>query len=280
MGSTEDRPGGMTPAPGDPAQTYEDYFVRYQFRPWAGELLARAEPVAGERVLDVACGTGVVARTAARDVPGLGRVAGLDPSPAMLAVARAASAAEGLDIEWVEGSAGELPFPDEAFDLVVIQQGLQFVPDKVAAVGEFLRVLRPGGRVVSATWMSLDHHPLRRALAGAIERHVGRPVMGLPFSFGERDALAALFGGAGFDPVTTERVERAVRYPDPSRWVELTVMSAAAAVPELGAMGVAARAAMVAAVRDELAGPLRDATEGGEVVVETLARVVTARRPG
>ncbi len=275
MGSTEDRPGGVTPSPGDPAQTYEDYFVRYQFRPWAGELLARAEPVAGERVLDVACGTGTVARTAALGVPGLGRVVGLDPSPAMLSVARTASLAEGLDIEWVEGSAGELPFPDGAFDLVVIQQGLQFVPDKVAAVGEFFRVLRPEGRVVSATWMSLDHHPLRRALAGAIERHAGRPVMGLPFSFGDRDALAALFGGAGFDPVTTERVERAVRYPDPSRWVEMTVMSAAAAVPELARLDAAGMDALIAAVELEMEETLRRYADGAGLALPSVASVGT-----
>jgi len=282
MGPTDSQPdeASRSPLPGNPAQTYEDYFVRYQFRPWAGEVLTRAEPVAGERVLDVACGTGVVARMVAGEVEGIGRVVGLEPSPAMLAVARAESAAEGLDIEWVEGSAGAMPFLDGSFDLVTIQQGLQFVPDREEALAEVRRVLRPGGRVVSATWLSLEHMPFRAAVAAAIERAAGHPAMARPFSAGDRETLVALFEAAGFDPVTVQRVDRTNRYPDPGRFVELNVMSAAAAVPELAMMTARDRAAMIAAVRAELVDTIRDATEGNEVVVPQATHIVVAGRPG
>ena len=269
-----------TRSAGDPARTYEDYFVRFQFRPWARDLVSRAAPMAGERVLDVACGTGVVARMVAGEIDGIGRVVGLDPSPAMLAVARAESAAEGLNIEWVEGSAGAMPFPDASFDLVTIQQGLQFVPDREEALAEVRRVLRPGGRVVSATWLSLEHMPFRAAVAAAIERAAGHPAMARPFSAGDRDTLVALFVSAGFDPVTVERVDRTNHYPDPDRFVELNVMSATAAVPELAMMTATDRAAMITAVRTELVDTIRAATEGNEVVVPQATHIVVARRPG
>ncbi len=143
------------PQPGptsNPAQTYEKYFVPYKFRPWTEELLERAMPQPGERVLDVACGTGIVARMVAQRTNGQAQLAGLDLSPAMLEVARSASEREGLEIAWHEGSASALPFPDGSFDLVLVQQGLQFFPDKAAAAGEMYRVLAPNGRAVTSTW--------------------------------------------------------------------------------------------------------------------------------
>src|SRR5690606_5960003 len=121
---------------GNPAQTFEDFYVPSVFRPWTSEILDRARPQAGARVLDVACGTGIVARMVAQQLKGDARVAGVDYNPAMLEVARSASARENVEIEWVEGNAENLPFPDASFDLVLVQQGLQFVSDKARAVGE------------------------------------------------------------------------------------------------------------------------------------------------
>ena len=264
----------------NPAQIYEDYFVPAQFRPWTEDLLARANPHAGERVLDVACGTGIVARMVAQGVNGLGRVVGLDPSPAMLGVARSAAEGEGLAIEWFEGSAESLPFPDASFDLVLVQQGLQYFGDKAAAVGELYRVLAPGGRVATATWTEIADNPFFVAFAEVVQRHLGTPAMHTPFSLGDRDALRSLFVAAGFETVEIERVRRTVRFPAPDRFVDLGVAGASAAVPALQAMNAAERAALTDAIRADMAAPLRDYSDGDEVAFPLEAHIVLARKSG
>jgi ubiquinone/menaquinone biosynthesis C-methylase UbiE len=136
------------PSP-NPAETYEAYFVPNLFGPWTAVLLDAARPAPGARVLDVACGTGIAARTVAPRVGARGRVVGLDLSPAMLSVARRVGLPPGAaPVAWVRGSAQALPFPAPTFDLVLCQQGLQFFPNGAAAVREMRRVLRPGGRAV------------------------------------------------------------------------------------------------------------------------------------
>src|SRR5215470_6682796 len=126
---------------GSAAELYERYLVPAVTALWAADLVWRAAPQRGERVLDVACGTGVVARLAARTM-GAGHVVGLDINAEMLAVARAQPAGPA-PIEWREASALQLPFPDRAFDLVLCQLGLQFFPDRARALQEMLRVLVP-----------------------------------------------------------------------------------------------------------------------------------------
>jgi ubiquinone/menaquinone biosynthesis C-methylase UbiE len=107
-------------------ENYERYLVPSIFGPWASDLVEVASPQPGERVVDIACGTGIVARTAAPRVGSGGRVVGLDLSIPMLEAARAAAAAQGASIEWQEGSAVKLPVGDAAFDVAFRQQGLQF----------------------------------------------------------------------------------------------------------------------------------------------------------
>src|SRR4030095_3648080 len=120
----------------NPAEVYERYFGPALFTPWARALLEYAVPQTGERVLDVACGTGIVTRHVAPMVGAAGRVVGLDISPAMLAVARALPVPGGATIEWQEGNALTLALPDAAFDLVLWHQGLQFFPDRAADTRE------------------------------------------------------------------------------------------------------------------------------------------------
>ncbi len=129
------------------------------FGPWAQDLVEVAPPRPGERVLDIACGTGIVARTAAGRVGSGGTVVGLDVSAPMLDVARGIAAGEGLSIEWREGSAMKLPFPDSAFEVVLCQQGLQFFPDRAAALREMHRVLGPGGRLALSVWRPIEGSP-------------------------------------------------------------------------------------------------------------------------
>jgi SAM-dependent methyltransferase len=135
---------------GSAAETYERYMVPAIFGPWAEDLLALAMPTPGERVLDVACGTGVVARLVAQRVAPTGTVVGFDLNPGMLAVARTLPLPQGAKIEWREGNVSAMPFPDASFDLTLCQQGLQFFPDRSAALREMRRVLAPRGRLALA----------------------------------------------------------------------------------------------------------------------------------
>jgi ubiquinone/menaquinone biosynthesis C-methylase UbiE len=134
------------------AEMYEHCPAQYILGPWAPLLVETARPAVGERVLDVACGTGVVARAAARRVGRSGRVVGIDLNPGMIAVAQSLPAIDGAPIEWLERSALDLGLDDASFDVVLCQQGLQFFPDKAVALKEMRRVLAGNGRLALSVW--------------------------------------------------------------------------------------------------------------------------------
>ena len=156
---------------GSAAELYQRYLVPAIAVLWAADLIDRAAPRPGERVLDVACGTGVVSRLAAERT-GSGRVVGLDINADMLAVARSLSPGAGPSIEWYEGSALAMPFPDASFDLCMCQLGLQFFPDRSTAMREMFRVLQTGGRVALSVFSALERTPVSNALAEALDRHL------------------------------------------------------------------------------------------------------------
>ena len=189
------------------AAAYEQYLVPTIFAPAAEGILEALAPQPGERLLDVACGTGVVARQAAPRVAPGGRVCGLDLNDAMLDVARAASAE--TEIDWRQGDAAAMPLPDAAFDVVVCQAALMFMPDPAAALGEMRRVLAPGGRLGLSVFRDGRFNPLYAAFAELLERHVGR-------RRGNHDALAVRGVGGG-RPARTARRRRPARGPDPHR---------------------------------------------------------------
>jgi ubiquinone/menaquinone biosynthesis C-methylase UbiE len=198
------------------AELYERYLVPSLFAPWAASLVEQAALQQGQRVLDVACGTGVVSRLAAPQVGAAGRVVGLDLTPGMLAVARTLSSPVGALIEWQEGSAEALPFPDASFDVVLCQQGLQFFPDRMVALREMRRVLVPGGKLVLSVWRALQHNLFFATLADALARHVSPEVAaasGAPFTLGEAEELRMLVTGAGFADVRVRIAMRLVRWP-------------------------------------------------------------------
>jgi ubiquinone/menaquinone biosynthesis C-methylase UbiE len=147
---------------GNMAERYEEYLVPVIFAPWANELIMHGGLASGDSLLDLACGTGIVARLAARS--GMTATGG-DINPGMLAVAKESAA--GLDATFHSADAQDLPFEDECFDAVICQQGLQFFPDKPAAVSESLRVLKPGGRAVFCTARGLEENPLMQAQVAA-----------------------------------------------------------------------------------------------------------------
>jgi len=149
--------------------------VPAMFSPWGHDLLAVAEPFPAERVLDVACGTGLMARLAAQVVGTKGAVSGLDLNPEMLHVARELPPmAHSARITWIEGDVEAMPLPDAMFDLMLCQQGIQFFPDRPRALNEMLRVLAPGGRALVSVWQGDTAYT--RALADALEPALGRSV--------------------------------------------------------------------------------------------------------
>ncbi len=204
-----------------PGEIYERHMVPAIFATWVPSLLDFAALRPGERVLDLACGTGVVAREAASRVGASGRVVGLDINGGMLARARATSMA----VEWCEGSAMDLQFPVGTFDVVVCQQGLQFFPDESKALREAQRVLVPGGRIAAAVWCGIESSPGHHALALGLERHVGAEAakqLYSVFRLGDPQALQASLESAGFQDVCLRRERKVARFPSPdlfARWM-------------------------------------------------------------
>lgn len=154
-------------------ETYERSMVPAVFGPWASRLVEDADLRPGERVLDVACATGAVAREAARRVGDDGSVTGLDLLPGMLDTARNASVGIKPEIEWVEGDACAMALPDASFDVVFCQQGLQFFPDRAAALAEMRRAARPNARIGIATWGPITDCPMFAAVAFAVGQVIG-----------------------------------------------------------------------------------------------------------
>jgi SAM-dependent methyltransferase len=204
--------------PGSYPETYEALAVPAFFGPFAEDLVDRAAPAAGERVLDVACGTGVVARTVARRSAAVARLCGLDLTEAMLDVARTAPGGEAVD--WIAGDAQALPFEDGAFDLVLSQQGLQFLPDPQAGAGEMHRVLAPGGRALVACWAALERQPLIAAMAGVLAEVLPdlAAMPALPHAMGA-ERLATLFERAGFAEIVLAEHEALTRWASPADFV-------------------------------------------------------------
>ena len=215
---SEDAPGTRQSAP----MVYERYIVPAVFAPWVDALLKLTALGPGECLLDVACGTGIVARNAVRKVGDAGRVVGLDLNPRMLEVAQAVEPS----VQWKEGSAIDLPFPDQSFDVVTCQQGLQFFPDRLKAVSEMRRVLVPGGRLAVSVWCSVECCPGYAAFLQGLERHVGQmavaPTRAI-FSLGDAGKLKSLFEEAQFTEVLIHRDTRTVRFPSPEELVAALV---------------------------------------------------------
>ncbi|HEV7394366.1 MAG TPA: methyltransferase domain-containing protein [Burkholderiales bacterium] len=186
---------------GSGPESYERYQVPSVFEPLARKFLAHMALRPGQRVLDVACGTGIVARLAAKTLGPQGSIVGVDLNPKMLELARAHAPDNGARVEWKEGDAASLPCADADFDVVLCQQGLQFLPDKVTALREMHRVLRPAGRLGLCVWRSVEYSPCHLAIADALRRHVGADTarrFQAPFSFGDAEALKQAVAQAGF----------------------------------------------------------------------------------
>src|SRR6185436_6273038 len=174
------------------AELYERCPARYILGPWAPLLVETARLAAGERVLDVACGTGVVTRAAAERVGRRGRVVGIDLNPGMIAVARSLAAIDDAPIEWLERSALDLGLDGASFDAVLCQQGLQFFPDKPVALREMRRVLDRNGRLALSVWNNVGIYNTAEAGFSDVEVSVSRINVHLPQIALSNGALGAM----------------------------------------------------------------------------------------
>lgn len=228
------------------AEAYEQRFVPALFGQWAPRLVDLAEVTTGDRVLDVACGTGVVAREAVARTGPTGRVSGVDLNPAMIEVAGRVRP----DLDWRVGDAEDLPFADDEFDRVLCQSALFFFPHPDRALGEMARVTARGGTVGLQTYAGLDEQPGYGPFVETVVRHVGdaaRGPLSTYWTWG-RDRLAPALTGAGFEVVRSRSWLGAARFAS----VEALVAVEVDGTPLAGILTPEQRAAVVEDLREVL----------------------------
>lgn len=194
-----------------PAEVYDRYFVPALFQQWSRIILPAARISTGNHILDIACGTGVLACAAALEVGEDGWAVGLDCNPEMLEIARQ----KPVNVHWREGHAESLPFENNSFDAVVSQFGFMFFDDKIAAIQEMQRVLKPQGKMVVAVCDALDHSPGYAVLTELLYRLFGNAVADAfraPFSCGDKDYLYALCAEAGLRTPEIARYDGEVKF--------------------------------------------------------------------
>ena len=251
------------------ARAYEQLHVPALFQQWAPRVLDAAQIEPGQRVLDVACGTGVLSREAVARLGPKGFVAGIDPVPGMLAVA------EQLEprVEWRQGTAESLPYADRTFDAVVSQFGMMFFRDPSKALREMLRVLALGGRLAVAVWDSLENSAAYPIEVELLQRHAGQraaDALRAPFVLGNRDLLARLFESAGMDTVDIATHSGTARFPSVRSMVEADLRG------WLPVMGVVLEENQIERILHEAETALRQYVTGqGEIVFASPAHIVT-----
>lgn len=255
------------------AEMYERSLVGPLFRPWAELVVAQVDPRPGERFLDVACGTGIVARVARERLCGGATIVGIDVNPLMLAVARNAAS----DIDWREGDAGALP-PEagEQFDIVVCQQGLQFFADKPAAVRQMRRALAPGGRLAVSTWRPDEEMPLQHELRRIAERHLGA-IVDRRHAFGLAGPVETLLREAGFHEVRSATQACRVCFSDGQAFIRANAMALMGMSAASKEMSDDQRERILAAIVNDSAAIALANTDGEGLAFETSANVATAR---
>ena len=254
-------------------ENYERFFVPAIGRPLANDLVRVASLRAGERVLDVGCGTGVVTRLAAERVSPGGTVVGVDINPGMLAIARSVTP-PGMGIEWYEASAESMPLPDGSFDVVLCQMSLQFVADRLRGLREMQRVLTSGGRLVLN--VPGPAAPMFEILADSMGRHIAPQAAGFVravFALNEETELEGLLKDAGLRHVNVQAETRELSLPAPRDFLWQYVGS----TPLTAAVAEADDEARSALEREVVAG-WQDFRSGDGMNCPQRVVIATARR--
>jgi len=255
------------------AKAYEELHVPALFRQWTPRVADAAKIGAGQRVLDVGCGTGVLAREAATRVGKGGAIVGVDAGRGFLAVAREIAP----KIDWRAGAAESLPCDDGSFDAVVSQFGLMFFPDRPKAVREMLRVLAPGGRLAVAVWESLENSEAYPIEVELLDRIGGKPAgdaLRAPFVLGDTAALRSLFEDAGVSEVEVSTHLGRGRFPSIRTMVEADLRG------WLPVMGVILDEQTIERILDEAESALAEfVTTDGTVAFDSPAHIVTGSKP-
>ena len=253
------------------ARSYEALFVPALVGQFAPKVADAAGILAGERVLDVACGTGVLARETLKRVGANGSVTGIDPVPGMITVAQQIEPG----VEWRQGKAESLPFSDESFDAVVSQFGLMFM-DRAQAIREMLRVLNSRGRLAVAVWNSLENIPAYAVGAELFERIGGQQAayaLRAPFVLGDADGLCRLFSDAGANLIDVTTHSGTARFPS------IRVMVEADLRGWLPVMGVNLSEQQIRQILDEAEAALASyTTSEGHVRFDVSAHIVTGKK--
>jgi ubiquinone/menaquinone biosynthesis C-methylase UbiE len=260
---------------GTAPEFYERY-VRLIMEPWVRCLVDVAALRPAEHVLDVACGTGFVARLAADRVGAEGRVVGVDLNESMIECARAVSTADPRNaiVEWRTADVADLPLANAAFDVVLCQQGVQFFPDRIQGVREMRRVLRLGGRLAFTVWSAITDSPYSAALVDALERHVSADAgarMRAPYSLHDAAELHSLVASAGFQNVRVRSTIEMTRLPLPAEFVPFHL----AALPiahEVARLAAERRAVLV----EDMTNALRGYVDRDQITVPAGVHIVTA----
>jgi SAM-dependent methyltransferase len=265
--------GGMTDRDALFLGTIPEYYDRclgpFLFEPYAEDLARRVAATPDSRVLELACGTGIATRRLRRALPAGAQLVATDLSDAMIAIAR--EKLSGADVHWRTADASALPFKDGAFDTVVCQFGLMFLPDPARGFSEARRVLRPGGELLASVWCSLDENPAAGIAHALLARmFVDDPPQFLRIPYGSLDenALRALAAGAGFMTATVSRVALE------GRAASARVVANGLAKGTPLASALAERGADLDAVTDALEAAL--ASHGGDPFRSPLAALVLA----
>jgi len=204
------------------AEVYEEFFIPALFQEWPTRMVDAANIQAGQRVLDVACGTGVLARAVTDQVGSEGKVVGVDINAGMLAVAER----KAPQVEWRQAPAEALPFDDSSFDAVVSQFGLMFFEDRQAAIREMIRVLKPGGRLAVAVWDTLENTPGYASMVALLSQLFGESVanaLRAPYILGDKKQLLGLFDGVGLNELKVQTHQGSARFDSIEKWIHTDI---------------------------------------------------------
>lgn len=201
----------------DGPDIYERYIVPAFSGAWAEDMVRRTRLKDGDRILDVACGTGIVSRRVYAMMGNRVHLSGVDVNPAVLEKGRDICTRDGIPVNFHQGSAGTLPFDDSSADVVLCQQGLQYFPDRTKALADIHRILVPCGRAVFSVWRPMEYSPFYQILHRALKRYVNEAsakMLADAYALGDSKKVRELFNASRFREVDIRLVIKQMHCPN------------------------------------------------------------------